>query len=239
MCDYIQIYKFSHSTILQPFFYEISRINPLYNRRRLFRFVNGAICFNSYFPMLTAESVLNFQCIYAYYSSTLAIETADCDFDIGFNNCDLDVERLIAQDAVQKFDSYLILKFDSESPKRYCALLASGVYSCNSDNVFVVRLTQENLQTLFGELHMYIRGYLFNPLHGYDSFTNFSYSAIDLSSLQKMVDNFQFAMLRVPIFSNYNFMVLTKRNDDVEQMWNHISSLLRDTGISVIQHLEL
>lgn len=94
MNEGIQIYKFNNAAVYKQDFYNMTRLNFMYNRRRIFTFNKNGMEYNKYFPFDMVK--LQFYGLYlSAYSSVNSFSYMDFDFDIGFNNIEYRIEEKI------------------------------------------------------------------------------------------------------------------------------------------------
>lgn len=222
MCDTISSFSFDKESVLGEDFYKVTKINLMYNRRRLFQNVKGKISYNIHFPMDQARASLSLFCLYLNYSNTTNSETADYDYDIGFNNCEINIEEQIIEESLKNYDVFYLLRTDNI--KEFDSINDLSVYS--KDNICITKCSNENLQSFFRKLNKSICGYLFSPKGKSVDIVSFYYNAIDLSSWQNIADIFEIALLRVPIYANYNLMLCAKEAVRIDRLRECISTII-------------
>ena len=87
MNEGIQIYKFNDIMVYQQYFYNMTKLNFMYDRRNIFSFNRNGIQYNRYFPFDAVKENLKFYGLYlSAYSNVDNFLHMDFDFDIGFAN---------------------------------------------------------------------------------------------------------------------------------------------------------
>ena len=96
MNEGIQIYKFNDIMVYQQYFYNMTKLNFMYDRRNIFSFNRNGIQYNRYFPFDAVKENLKFYGLYlSAYSNVDNFLHMDFDFDIGFNNIEYKIEEKI------------------------------------------------------------------------------------------------------------------------------------------------
>ena len=95
MNEGIQIYKCDSMTIYQQDFYNMTRLNFMYDRRRLYNQKKNQLEYNIYFPIDLVKERINFHSLYLSAYTFMDISSIDFDFDIGFNNIECNIEEKI------------------------------------------------------------------------------------------------------------------------------------------------
>ena len=221
MNEGIQIYKCDSKTIYQQDFYNMTRINFMYDRRRLYNQKKGQLEYSSYFPIDLVKEQIDFHCLYLSAYTFMDSSSIDFDFDIGFNNIEYNIEERIINMLKEEFGEIEIIVKVSNSyenrniikriEERY-NILFSVAGACN---LYIIRL--EDIGDMCF-LHNNIYGILLGERYFPISFEEKVFDLIDLKSIQTLIENFSLIMLRVPLFSNYNVMLYSKQEKMIDMI---------------------
>lgn len=209
MRELIKIYKFDSRSILQQNFYNMTKLNPTYNGRKLFLKRNKYIENNKHFPLDFVKSALNINGLYLFACENPGEYQIDSDFDLGFNNLSFNFEEELLDVLCNKYTkTYLIVKVMNHNnnfniirkiEREYKIFLLSN----KVQNLYLIEF-EEREQLSF--LNRYIQGYLFQTENNSNYFHEKSFN-IDLKYISEIISNGNTLIYRVPIFSNYNLMI--------------------------------
>lgn len=231
MNEGIQMYQCDSMTIYNPDFYNMTRLNFMYDRRRLYSRKKSQLEYNSHFPVDVVKERINFNFLYLSAYTFMDFSAVDFDFDIGFNNVEYNIEEKIINILEKEFGEIKILikiynSYENsniiKTIEEKCNIVFSmdGVwkyYIIRLDNIEDIRFFDED-----------VCGILCGQEDSLLVFEEEGFDFSDLTSLQKIIDKFRMVMLRVPIYSNYNLMIYSKQKAMVDIISDRILDLKSD-----------
>lgn len=242
MGEGMQIYKYDSNTILQHSFYDMTRLNFMYDRRKLYIIKKQKVEYNSYFPLNMVKEKLKFYGLYLSTYSTLDFSSIDSDFDIGFNNIEYKIEEKLMNMLREQFKKIELIMMVSNTKdnekiidkieKEFdLSLSLKGFY-----NSYIVRLENINDVNFYKK---YICGILLDGKGFSSSFDKRSFNLIELKFIQRLIEDYKLVILRVPLFANYNMMLYSKQEELIDEMNNKILKLKKhEFDIENMEHIE-
>lgn len=229
MNEGLQIYKFNDLTIYQQDFYNMTRLNFMYDRRRLFSFNKNEIKYNSYFPFDMVKGKVKFYGLYlSAYNTIDSFSHMDFDFDIGFNNIEYKIEEKILDTIKDEFGKIdiIIEIFNSRENKNiidkinreYNILFSlDGFY-----NIYIAELKEIKSINFIQE---YIYGVLLNEKNFPVSFGQCSFNPVDLKCIKQLAEKYGLILFKVPIYANYNIVVYSSNENFIDKFSDNILNL--------------
>lgn len=219
MNEGIQIYKCDSTTIYQRDFYNMTRLNFMYDRRRLYNKKQDQLEYNSYFPMDFVKERIAFYCLYLSAYTFMDFSDIDFDFDIGFNNMEYNIEERMINMLKEEFSEIKIMvkifnSYENSDIIKRIEETYNILFSGKSIwNFYIIELDDiEDINFLYEN----ICGILLGEKDFSLSFDKKEFDFIDLKSIQMLIEEFSLIILRVPIFSNYNVMLYAKKEETID-----------------------
>ncbi len=229
MNEGIQIYKFNDIMVYQQYFYNMTKLNFMYDRRNIFSFNKNGMQYNRYFPFDMVKENLKFYGLYlSAYSNVDSFLHMDFDFDIGFNNIKYKIEEKILdiiKDEFGKID-IIISIFNSRENKNiidkinreYEVLFSlDGFY-----NIYIAELKEIKSINFIQE---YIYGVLINEKNFSVSFGQCSFNQVDLKCIKQLAEKYELILFKVPIYANYNIVVYSSNENFIDKFSDNILNL--------------
>ncbi|MCI9079892.1 MAG: hypothetical protein HFH68_13415 [Lachnospiraceae bacterium] len=229
MNEGLQIYKFNGLTVYKQYFYNMTRLNFMYDRRRLFSFNKNGMEYNSYFPFNMVKEKVKFHGLYlSAYSAIDSFSHMDFDFDIGFNNIEYEIEEKIVNLLRDESDEMeIILKiFNSRENKniideinnKYNTLFSlDGLY-----NTYIIKAKEIKSINLVQE---YISCILINRKDFQLPFEQCSFNLVDFKCIKQLIERYELILFRAPIYANYNIIIYSGNKDLIYKLNNKILKL--------------
>lgn len=229
MNEGIQIYKFNDIMVYQQYFYNMTKLNFMYDRRSIFSFNKNGMQYNRYFPFDAVKENLKFYGLYlSAYSNVDSFLHMDFDFDIGFNNIEYKIEEKILdiiKDEFGKID-IIIRIFNSRENKNiidkinreYKVLFSlDGFY-----NIYIAELKEIKSIDFIQE---YIYGVLLNEKNFSVLFGQCSFNPVDLKCIKQLAEKYELILFKVPIYANYNIVVYSSNENFIDKFSDNILNL--------------
>ncbi len=229
MNEGLQIYKFNDLTIYQQDFYNMTRLNFMYDRRRLFSFNKNEIKYNSYFPFDMVKGKVKFYGLYlSAYNTIDSFSHMDFDFDIGFNNIEYKIDEKIVYILKKEFNKIdLILEIFNSSQNKsiidkinneYNILFSiKGVY-----NIYIIEMKEVKNINL---IKKHISGFLVNRINPQFPYKPCSFDIIDLKCIKELTEKYELLLFRTPIYANYNIIIYSNSEKLVDNFKDKILKL--------------
>lgn len=229
MNEGLQIYKFNSLTVYQKNFYNMTGLNFMYNRRRLFSFNKNGVRYNKYFPFDIVKEKLKFYGLYlSAYSIVDSFSHMDFDFDIGFNNVRYKIEEKIIDILISRFNKIeVILKiFNSRENKNIIEKIKKEYKILfSADGFYNVYITEIKEIKKAGLVQEYISGILVNRRDFQLQFEHCSFDTADLKFIKQMTEKYDLILFRASIYANYNIIIYSNNGNLINKLNDKILKL--------------
>ncbi|MBD5134541.1 MAG: hypothetical protein HDT39_01050 [Lachnospiraceae bacterium] len=213
MSEGIQIYTYNNETIYQKIFFNMTKLNFMYDRRQLFRTKNNKLEYNNYFPFDLVKQKLEFYGLYLSFYATSDFTSMDYDFDIGLNNLQHNFEKQLVNCLNDKFKRIeIVIKiFNSRGNKSIIEKIEKSYNILFSyiglHNTYIIKF--ENIEEI-DFIQEYICGILLDENDIEMSFEQYSFNLADLKCIQGLTEQVKLLIFRVPLYANSNIMLYSK-----------------------------
>lgn len=231
MSEGIQIYKYNNVTIYQKDFFNMTKLNFMYDRRYLFRRIKNKWEYNNYFPFDLVKERLDFYGMYLSCYATSDFTCLDFDFDIGLNNIEYDFEKQLINSLKNEYNQIEIVikilnskvnKSIIEKVERGYNILFSSV---GINNIYIIKFDDIEKINFIQE---YICGILIDKNDIEIPFERYSFNPIDLKCIMELIERVKLLIFRIPLYANYNIMLYSKEEQLVNVINTKILELKND-----------
>lgn len=231
MSEGIQIYTYNNETIYQKNFFNMTKLNFMYDRRQLFRTKNNKLEYNNYFPFDLVKQKLEFYGLYLSCYATSDFISMDYDFDIGLNNLEYNFEKQLINCLKDEFKRIEIVieilnsrgnKSIIEKIEKSYNILFSSI---GLQNTYIIKF--EDIEQ-FDFIQEYICGILLDENDIEKSFKEYSFNPADLKCIQGLIEQVKLLIFRVQLYANSNIMLYSKEEKLINMINGKILELKND-----------
>lgn len=228
MCENIKVFKFDNKKIYNQDFYNLTKLNLMYDRKKIFSIKKNKVIYSSYFPFEQAKEFLNFNGFYLSAFVKADLDSNDYDFDIGFNNLEYDFEENLLNEIKNNYkDIYIIVKlFNPKNDYQIVQEIESNynIVFSSTDNqgIYIIKFKENN--NLFF-IKKYVYGYLICKNSKNIQFSRYTYNSNDLKFIQELVNQVDIVVYRIPLYSNYNLIIYSKKNNIINDLIHEVLKL--------------
>lgn len=228
MDEGIQIYKFNNFDIYKPYFYYMTNLDFMYNKRHLFSMTKNGLKYNSYFPF---DMVKNETGFYGLYLSAYVFDSSgyiDSDFGTGFNNIGYNFEWEILNILRSMFNEIrVVIKIYNSKENRSIIQKAEKEYNIlfSSEGIYNIYIIGIKGTEDINSIQKYVDTILADGNDNIELFRQCSFEAVDLKCIFQMSGQYGLVLSRVPFFANYNIMLYSKTEDTIDKINGKILEL--------------